>query len=189
MCEELQRPRWLEWNERRRNRKRWDQKGNGARSLGPGKAFQGLWISDWNGSHWWWWWWWEGTASREWHDLKEVLKRSPWLLGEENKSTSKETDSEMMSIARWDRQKMNLWLPVGKDGGKGVWDGHAHTAIFKMDYQQGPNIQYMELCLMLCGNLDGRRAWRGMNTCICMTEALCCPPETITTLLISYTPI
>ena len=35
-------------------------------------------------------------------------------------------------------------------------------------------------------------AWMGgvgrMDTCICMAESLCCPPETITTLLISYTP-
>ena len=74
MCEELQRTKWLEWNEPRRSRKRWDQKGNGARSLGPGKAFQGLWISDWNGSHWWWWWW-EGTASRgvTWSKVKIYL--------------------------------------------------------------------------------------------------------------------
>ena len=28
-----------------------------------------------------------------------------------------------------------------------------------------------------------------MDTCICMAESLCCPPETTTTLLISYTPI
>ena len=27
-----------------------------------------------------------------------------------------------------------------------------------------------------------------MDTCICMAESACCPPETITTLLISYTP-
>ena len=37
-------------------------------------------------------------------------------------------------------------------------------------------------------------AWMGggrgaMDTCVCMAESLCCPPETITTLLISYTPI
>ena len=38
----------------------------------------------------------------------------------------------------------------------GVWTGHAHTAMFKMDDQQGPTVQYMELCLMLCGSLDGR---------------------------------
>ena len=28
-----------------------------------------------------------------------------------------------------------------------------------------------------------------MDTCICMAESLCCSPETITRLLISYTPI
>ena len=28
-----------------------------------------------------------------------------------------------------------------------------------------------------------------MDTCICMAESLCCPPETITALLIGYTPI
>ena len=38
-------------------------------------------------------------------------------------------------------------------------------------------------------------AWMGgefgkkMDTCICMAEFLCCPLETVTTLLISYTPI
>ena len=37
-------------------------------------------------------------------------------------------------------------------------------------------------------------AWMGgesggrMDTCICMAESLCSPPETVTTLLISYTP-
>ena len=31
---------------------------------------------------------------------------------------------------------MNLWLP-GVKGYLGVWDGHVHTAIFKMDKQQG----------------------------------------------------
>ena len=28
-----------------------------------------------------------------------------------------------------------------------------------------------------------------MDTCVCMAELLCCATETITTLLISYTPI
>ena len=42
---------------------------------------------------------------------------------------------------------------------------------------------------MLCGSLDGRGVWRRTDTCICIAESLCCPPETITTLLIGYTPI
>ena len=44
----------------------------------------------------------------------------------------------------------------------------------------------MELCLVLCGSLDGRRVWGRMDMCICMAESLCCSSGTITTLLISY---
>ena len=42
---------------------------------------------------------------------------------------------------------------------------------------------------MLCSSLDGRGVWGSMDTCICMAESLCCPPETIITLLIGYTRI
>ena len=42
---------------------------------------------------------------------------------------------------------------------------------------------------MLCGSFDGRGVWGRTDTCICMAESLCCSPETITTLLIGYTPI
>ena len=44
----------------------------------------------------------------------------------------------------------------------------------------------MELHWMLCASLDGRRVWRRMDTCICMTESFSCSPETTTTLFISY---
>ena len=47
----------------------------------------------------------------------------------------------------------------------------------------------MELCSMSCGSLDGRGVWGRVDTCICMAESLCCSPETVTTLLVSYTPI
>ena len=42
---------------------------------------------------------------------------------------------------------------------------------------------------MLCGSLDGRGEWGRRDSSICMTEFLCCPPETVITLSISYTPI
>ena len=42
---------------------------------------------------------------------------------------------------------------------------------------------------MLCGSLDGRGVWGRMDAGICMAESLCCPPETITTLLAGYTLI
>ena len=47
----------------------------------------------------------------------------------------------------------------------------------------------MELCSMLCASLHGKRVWRKMNTCTCMTASLHCLPETTTTLLTGYTPI
>ena len=40
---------------------------------------------------------------------------------------------------------------------------------------------------MLCAKLGGREVWGRMDTCICMAESLPYPPETITTVLISYT--
>ena len=47
----------------------------------------------------------------------------------------------------------------------------------------------MELYSVLCGSLDGKGVQGRMDTCICMAESLCYSPETITTLLISYTLI
>ena len=41
---------------------------------------------------------------------------------------------------------------------------------------------------MLCGSLDWRGVLGRMDTCVCMAESLCYPPETTTTLLIRYTP-
>ena len=76
---------------------------------------------------------------------------------------------------------------VARDGGRRmrVWDGHVHTAIFKMDNQQGPT----ELCSMLSGSMDRRGVWGRMDTRICMVKSLCYSPETIKTLLTGYTPI
>ena len=47
-------------------------------------------------------------------------------------------------------------------------------------------VQHRELCCMLGSSLDGRGVWGRMDTCVCVTESLCCPPEITTTLLISY---
>ena len=44
----------------------------------------------------------------------------------------------------------------GKDK-LGVWDGHVHTAIFKIDNQQGTPGEHRELCSIFCNNLHGKR--------------------------------
>ena len=54
---------------------------------------------------------------------------------------------------------------------------------------EGPTVQHRELCLMLCGSLDGRGVWGRVDTCVSMAESLCCAPETIMTLLIGYIPV
>ena len=64
-----------------------------------------------------------------------------------------------------------------------------HTAIFKMDNQQGPSVEPRKFCSMLCDSLDQKGVWGRMDPCMCMAESLRCLPETITTLLIGYTPI
>jgi len=97
-----------------------------------------------------------------------------------------------VKIMFWERDsqtlKANIWLPVGRDSW-GLWEGHVHTAIFKMDNQQKPILWHMELCSVLCASLDGRGAWGRMDTCICMAEYPHCSPKTITMWLIDYIPI
>ena len=63
---------------------------------------------------------------------------------------------------------------------------HAHTAVFKMDNQQGPTVQPQNSAQCYA---PAWGAWGRVGTCICRAEALCRSPETTTTLLIGYTPI
>ena len=51
----------------------------------------------------------------------------------------RETDSQI--------QRTDLSLPGGGGGrdGLGVWDQHMQTIICRMDKQQGPTVQHMEL--------------------------------------------
>ena len=51
-----------------------------------------------------------------------------------------------------------------------------------LDNQQGPTVEQRELYSMFCNNLNGKRIWKRMDICICITESLCCTPETNTTL-------
>ena len=44
-----------------------------------------------------------------------------------------------------------------------VWDLYVHSAIFKLDNQHEPTVQYMELCSILCGSLDRRDVWIHMR--------------------------
>ena len=65
----------------------------------------------------------------------------------------------------------------------------ACTAIFKIDNQQGSTVQHRELCPAFCNNLNGKRILKSLDICICLTEPICCTPETNMTLQINYTLI
>ena len=69
---------------------------------------------------------------------------------------------------------------------QGVLDRYVNATIYKMGNQQGPPVQHMELCSMLCGSLDERGVWGRVDTCMCMAEYLHSEPETSTALLIRY---
>ena len=55
---------------------------------------------------------------------------------------------------------------------RGFWDGHENAAGFNMENQQGPAVQHRELCSILCNNLNGKRIWKRIDTCI--IKSLCC---------------
>ena len=59
-------------------------------------------------------------------------------------------------------------------------------SLAKLDNQTGTYCITHGTHSVLRGILDGRGVWRRMDTCMCMAESLCCPLETITTLLLGY---
>ena len=86
---------------------------------------------------------------------------------------------------------MNLgWLRgrMGEQHSYRVWGGHVHTAIFKWITSKALLYSTWNAA-MSCGSLDGRGIWARMYTFVCMAESLCCPPEPVIKLLISYIPI
>ena len=99
-------------------------------------------------------------------------------------------EKEMIRMNLQNRKRLTdleneLTVAGGRDS-QGGWEGHVHTAVFKMDSQQRPIVQHMELFSMFCASLDGRRVWGRMDTCVWMAESLHCSPETTTTLIVCY---
>ena len=85
-------------------------------------------------------------------------------------------------------------VPRGKDGEGIVRESGMDMdtllyVIFKKENQQGPAGQHRGLCSVSHGSLAGRGVWGRVDTCVCVPESLCCPAETVTALLIGYTPV
>ena len=99
------------------------------------------------------------------------------------------------------RLRMNSWLPVGgwgRCGKEAVWEGlgerivrefgvNMYALLYLKWITNKDLLKHMACFSMLIGSLDEKGVWRRMDTCI--AESLYSPPETITTLLINYTPI
>ena len=70
------------------------------------------------------------------------------------------------------------------------YKAYVHTALFKVDNQQGPTVEHSELCSVLTP-LMYQPTWEKnlekpnttTDTSICITESLCCTPENITLLI------
>ena len=64
------------------------------------------------------------------------------------------------------------------------------TATFKTDNQHVlPHIALGALLCVLCASMYGRAVWGRTDTCTCVAESLHGSHETVTTLLIGYSPI
>ena len=74
-------------------------------------------------------------------------------------------------------------------GKKGVWDGHAHAAVFRMDNHAGPPAERRERRSVLCNNPVGKEIWKRIDIGVWITESLCDTPENNTMLLINSTPL
>ena len=60
----------------------------------------------------------------------------------------KRNDTNELITGQKQTHRLSLWLPGGENGVKdtqGIWNGHVHTAILKIDRQQGPTAQRMKL--------------------------------------------
>ena len=80
----------------------------------------------------------------------------------------------------------NIWIPRGKDrvGGIGRWDWHIYTidTMYKIGNYWEHTVQYRELYLMHCGDLNGREVQKEGAIWVSMTDLFCYTVETNITL-------
>ena len=95
----------------------------------------------------------------------------------------KKDTNELICSTKTESQtlKTNLWLPEetgcrGRDG-LGVCHWQVHTAVYEMTGKLGSAVQHREHSSIFCDGLCGRRIWKRMDMCTCITEAVCCAGE------------
>ena len=91
----------------------------------------------------------------------------------QNRKRLTDLENELMVARRKDSQRL--------------WEGHVHTAIFKMDKQQRPIVQHMELAQYQVPDwMRGRFGGEWIHVYVQLSP-FAVLPETATTLLIGYT--
>ena len=69
-----------------------------------------------------------------------------------------------------------------------MWDGHAHTAVFKMQKLEDPLVSTRIAAQGYVAAWMGGEFGGEVGTCVCVAESFCGSPKNIITLLIGYTP-
>ena len=77
--------------------------------------------------------------------------------------TLKRNDTNEVTKQKPAHRLMVAWETGWEEGTLRVWDGHVHTAVFRIGSRQGPTLQHRELCSRLCDGLDGRGVWGRMD--------------------------
>ena len=113
----------------------------------------------------------KGLEGVIWSEVRQRSRNSVWhpLYVESKKKGYKWTYKTERDSQTW---RTDLWLPV-------------HTAILK---RERTYCEAQGTLLNFVGQPGWRGVWERMDTGIWMTESLHYSPETITTLLIGYTP-
>ena len=79
---------------------------------------------------------------------------------------------------------------LGEEGGAVREPGWTvHTAVLKMDNQQGPPVRPRKLRPAPRGRLAGKRGWGRRGPCTCAAGSPHCSPDTIPTAFLGYTLI
>ena len=121
-------------------------------------------------------------------EVSQPEKEKYWMTSLYMWNLKQNDTNELTYRTERDSQNLKHELMAAGEKRQGVWEGDVHTAIFKMIPKK--DLLYSTWnSTELCASLGGKGVWGRMGTCTCVAESLKASPETVTTLLITYTSI